>query len=351
MLESEVATLGLNETNPVNRAKMALAAGDRNAALKYWRDATTRNVAFVKRYEESFDVALDLELFDEAEALIAERAKKAPGNQIYAEGQALVVERRGNLEEASRRWTAVRKRFPHSSAAYINGAACLRRLNRVDDAEQILKAAIDTFPRSASVRVEWVRCAQQRGDWETMLQRATDFYQTLDHVAAASVVADALAKVKRFDEAAAHLAKARARWPGVMNFPVAQAQLAYALDDKVEAAKLWGVVRTRFPLERQGYKGEITTLRELRQLADAEVVAADAADRFPDEVWAAIEYAKLAAAQHHWDDAVARWAIVREKWPQNPNGFLQGAAALARLGRSDEADTLRREAPKPPTKS
>jgi hypothetical protein len=73
---------------------------------------------------------------------------------------------------------------------------------------------------------------------------------------------------------------------------------------------------------------------------DAEAILLAAIDRFPAEVWPAVEYASLAHTRQDWVAATTRWVEVRAGWPDRQVGYSRGAEALAALGRKDEAMLL-----------
>src|SRR6185437_6976398 len=69
-----------------------------------------------------------------------------------------------------------------------------------------------------------------------------------------------------------------------------------------------------------------------------------AIEHFPDEGRLRFEYAVAAAERADWPAATERWDIVRSSCPDQPAGFVGGAAALREQGRLDEAEALLAEA-------
>ena len=63
---------GLDDSNPVNRAKVALETGDPVAALQFWNEAVARYPGFANDSPHALTILLGLRLFDEAEALMRE---------------------------------------------------------------------------------------------------------------------------------------------------------------------------------------------------------------------------------------------------------------------------------------
>jgi capsular polysaccharide biosynthesis protein len=81
-------------------------------------------------------------------------------------------------------------------------------------------------------------------------------------------------------------------------------------------------------------------LRELRQYDEAESLLAAAIDRFPQNAWPAVEHALLANVRWQWEEALRRWARVRERFPNEPQAFAGASWALREQGRLAEAEQL-----------
>ncbi|MDR3529538.1 MAG: tetratricopeptide repeat protein [Rhodopila sp.] len=342
--EEEKWALALNDANPVNLAKIALSLNDRTDALHHWRDAMNRFPAFAKTSHDSLGVMLGLELFDEAETIMHEGMRRAPGDQFYAGGYAEVAERRGDMSEALRRWQFVQKRFPSWWKGYVHNAICLRRTGDLDQSDALLVRAVGLFHDMVPVWVEWGRAADCRHDWTESLRRWEAVSQRFDnHAVGHGGIARALEELGRLDEAEERFTSARMRFPLAVEIYIALARIAYSRGDKMEAVRRWTDTKRRFPLMPFGYEGEIRLLRELRRYSDAEVVALEAIDRFPTDQWPIVEYATLASDRQDWPQAVERWAVVRSAWPGRGDGYLRAAEALSMLGREAEALALRAE--------
>jgi tetratricopeptide (TPR) repeat protein len=343
LAEDEAERLRYNDTNPVNLAKIALSLNDHKEALRLWREAERRYPAFARTHRDALEIMLGLELFDEAEALMAKGKARTPRDQRYVEGYALVAERRGDLAEALGRWTAVRKQFPGWWRSHVHSGSCLRQIGQVEHAETVMRRAVELFPDSEHAWLEWVRCAEQREDSLEALRRSEAFYQRLHHAAGDLGAVRALEQLGRLDEAEERVNMARSRSPLVVELAIAWARISYSRGDREEALRRWASVKDRFPLLPFGYQGEIALLREMERFSEAEAVALRAMDRFPDQAWPAFEYATLADAQHHWDDSAIRWQTVRVGWPSVGESYVCGANALSQLGQEADATRLRTE--------
>jgi tetratricopeptide (TPR) repeat protein len=315
------------------------------AAEQYWDQAIVRYPHFARTARASLDVLLALKRFDEAEALVLEGRKREPVEPFYAGGYARVAESRGDLDEAITRWSTARKQFPAYPDAYVGGGSCLRRVGRLDEAEALIKKAIEIFPREVPPWIEWGRAAEARADWQQAIQRWESFYQKFRNSHGDIGVAHGLMKLGRLDEAEERLRAAQLRFPIMPEISIALAQVAEQRGDKDEAVRRWADTLRRFPLMHVGYQSSIRVLREMGRIADADTVAVAAIDRFPTDAWPAVEAATLATERGDWEAAVQRWEAVRKGWPDRQDGYSRGAEALTALGRLDEAAELKARIP------
>ena len=161
----------LDDSNLVNRAKVALAIGDPAAALRFWQEALVRYPRFAKKSPDALEILLGLQRFDEAEALMLEGQEREPRDPFYAEGYALVAERRGDTKEAIQRWNRVRKKFPGYWMGYVHGGRCLRRAGQLEAAEALNKKAIRLFPKDVRTWLESALIAEHRRDWPEAIRR------------------------------------------------------------------------------------------------------------------------------------------------------------------------------------
>jgi tetratricopeptide (TPR) repeat protein len=339
----DASVLTLDESNLVNRAKVALEIGDTAGALRFWQDALMRYPRYAKQSHDALGILTGLRRFDEAEVLMLEGQQRDSRDAYYAEGYALVAERRGDNEEALQRWGRVRKKFPAYPMAYAHSVMCLKQAGRLDAAEALNEKAIRLFPKDVRSWEELARIAEQRQDWPEAIRRWELVCEKFRHIPGEIGVAHALAELGRFEEAEQRLKAAQPRAPLVPEINIALARLANQRGDKEEAVLRWADVRRRFPRLLAGYQGSVRHLLEMGRPADAETILLEAIDRFPAEAWPTVEYAFLARKQQDRAGEAERWTAVRAGWPDRPDGYAGGAEALTALGRHDEAAEIRAE--------
>jgi tetratricopeptide (TPR) repeat protein len=122
-----------------------------------------------------------------------------------------------------------------------------------------------------------------------------------------------------------------------------QAWAAMDRQDVDEALRLWQAFREHSPERPEGYVWSIQVLWQSGQLDEAEAMAAEAAARFPNHPELLVQLAWTANSRQLWDLAAERWAAVRSRSPERPEGYVWGARALSQCGRADEADNLAAE--------
>ncbi len=154
----------------------------------------------------------------------------------------------------------------------------------------------------------------------------------------------ALMEAKRFKAAEGLASEVVARFPGRVEGHLRLAELAMRRRDWEAACARWARVREGFPERVAGFSQGVVALREAGRLEEAEALAGEAAARFPERVEGHLRLAELAMRRRDWEAACARWARVREGFPERVAGFSQGVVALREAGRLEEAEALAGEA-------
>ncbi|HEX3538233.1 MAG TPA: tetratricopeptide repeat protein [Stellaceae bacterium] len=183
--------------------------------------------------------------------------------------------------------------------------------------------------------------AEAQKDWPQALERWNLARRSFpDQTAGYIGAAVALRELGRFDDAEALLGQAIERFPHDSGPWVGWAALPHGRGDWAVAAQRWGRIRARFPQEAMGYSLGVVALRALGRTAEAELVLAAALEHFPDEGRLRFEYAVAAAERADWRAAAERWEVLRSHLPDQPAGYVGGAAALREQGRFAEAEAL-----------
>jgi tetratricopeptide (TPR) repeat protein len=339
----ENAILATDDNNVLLRAKSSLAAGDREAALKYWTEARRQHPEFVKTSNDTLNILIGLQFLDEAEELMSEGRKRFPRDLYYARGYAQVAAERRDYVEAARRWDVVRKKFPNSWEGYALGAASLKELGQLDEAEALLERAIKLFGKEAHCQLEYSRIAEIRKNWPEALRRWTQVEEQLGHTAGIVGVGRALREMGRLDEAEAKLTFAAFHRPEVYEIVLELARLAQKRGNETAELEHWQTLVRRFPMVQHAYHEYARRLTAMKRNDELDALLLRAVGRFPRDIRPAIQYAAAAHDRQDWLEAERRWRTLRETWPNCPDGYRRGADVLGALKREDEAALLREE--------
>jgi predicted Zn-dependent protease len=340
----EVKDLLWEYTERLDTARAACDNGAHDKALAIWADMRTRYWDLAVKSPKAIRLLMDLHRFDDAEALATEGQRRFPNQAFYLERLADIARHRGDLAEAIRRWAMVRKKYPGQPSGYVEGAACLREGGQMDQAAALLREGMARFPDSLECRMEDAHLAEHRQDWEGARERWVALNAAHPgNLMFVKGLANSLDKLGRIEESEALLEEAKIRFPVDLGIWANLAWAAHNRGDWPTAAARWQKVREHFPLEPLGYQAGAAALREMGQDAAMEAVLRDTVDRFPHDIGAAYEYAMAAHTRGDWPAAIERWAAFRVSFPERHEGYLWAADALAKVGRSEEAEQLRQQ--------
>jgi tetratricopeptide (TPR) repeat protein len=326
--------------NPINLAKLSVAAGELAEAASEWDRARLLLPNAVMTSKDALDILLGLKRYDEAEALMRERGKRSFVNFDHLTGLAKIAEHRGDDAEALKRWQHVRSKVRDSVDGYLGCARCLVKSGRLDEAEAELNRALRREPDNGYVHDRHATIADLRKDWPVSLVRWQRMALTYRYAPAFGRAANAMIELGRFDEAEAWLAEPSRRFPADMDIALARARVAERLGDLNAAADRWATVRATAPRFQTGYHEGALRLFEAERHEEADDVLRSAIERFPNEVWPRHIFARVAHLRRDWNEAATRWDALRRRFPDEEAGYSQGEEALKAAGRDDEAAAL-----------
>jgi tetratricopeptide (TPR) repeat protein len=259
----------------INEAQTALHQQDTERASQLWDEACAVSRAVAYSSENAADVLIGLGRSDDAEALALRGMQLDKRNPAFAQGYAYVAERRGDWEEAVRRWHVVRRRFPDRERGWQSLTHCLIGAGRPAEAEAVALQGMAKFPDDLVLHLHAARCADQRADWPAALERWRILRDRFDYVGGAVGMSQALRELDRLDEADEVAAAGRYRHPGDIGLGAEAAKIAERRGDWDMAARRWAEVRRRFPNDPMGY---VEGAKALSTAGDRDGLAALAAD-------------------------------------------------------------------------
>ena len=108
---------------------------------------------------------------EEAEELLNKSKSSFPLEYGPWRELALISERKGDWEEAIRRWEILRTRFPMFSGGYQGIGEALKQLGREAEFDEILKDAVDRIREDAGLVSRYAWLAHGREDWPAAADR------------------------------------------------------------------------------------------------------------------------------------------------------------------------------------
>lgn len=337
------AGVGLgNDPGPViEHAWLAHTERDWPEALRRWSAIRERFPDQPQAYSGAAIAHRNSGDFDQADALLQTALQRFPDVVWLTFEHGWVAHVRRDWPEAARRWEVVRARAPDVLVGYTAGATALRELGRREEAAAMLQDAAQRFPDDLHVTIEQAWLAQARLDWpEAARHWDTVRGQMPDEEAAYTAGARALREQGRADEADRLLREAIARFPDRRPPLTEYAWLAHVRYEWLPSVERWAAVRARFPDHAEAYVLGARALAELRRYDEAESLIAQAMVLLPNAAEVAVEHAWLAYHQRRWPEAMERFALVRQRFPDHVDGYLGGAMTCRDQSLLDEASAI-----------
>jgi len=191
--------------------------------------------------------------YDEADKLLERAILMEPADTGAASHYALVADRRGDLDEALRRWNQMRERV-EDQEGWVQASRVLRRLGREGEAIEILDQARRRFPSRPEPAIELARISHSHGPSEGAAHQWRALRESYPYIEEAyTSFAQTLLGLGRRNEAEAVLAAYAARpAPGAAG--LAEWARIVQQQDPSESARRWAVVREKFPDREEAYR-------------------------------------------------------------------------------------------------
>jgi len=326
----------------------ASAATSRSAwdeAARLWKSVRLQFPDERGAYFEHANALIRLEQIDDAEATFAAGMKRFPDDPWLAIHHGWMAMHRADWAEASRRWGAIRDRFPDQPAAYYEGGLALQEAGRLDEADAVLAAGMTLFPGNIEVFRHYALNANRRGDraeaqrrWQELCSRFPNNESgkaSLERASSDACIerSQAFIKAGQFDTAEATLAEGMRRQPDDPQLAIHHSWIAMRRADWAEASRRWGAIRDRFPDQPAAYYEGGLTLRDAGRLDEADAVLAAGVRLFPRHNEMLRHYALNADRRRSWAEALARWEDLCRLFPEDEFGAanLQRCAYEARF--------------------
>ena len=296
-------------------------------------------------YERGTVALLNAGRLEEAEGLACEAMERFPDRPGGCVQRAEVAMRREDWAVAIGRWEAVRGGFPDHASGYVRGAEALLNAGRLGEAEGLAEEAVGRFRERPGSYLRCAELAMRRGEWGLACERWEAVRVAFPQEASGYVRgAEALVEAGRLGEAEGLACEALERFPDRPGGCVQRAEVAMRREDWAGAIGRWEAVRGAFPDQSSGYERGTVALLNAGRLGEAEGLACEAMERFPDRPGGCVQRAEVAMRREDWAVACERWEAVRGAFPDHASGYVRGAEALLNAGRLEETEGLACEA-------
>ena len=326
----------------------ALAWTDLAIERKDWTEARRRAVAALAKFRDSLTahralatILRTLERWEEADAVLTEACRRFPGDRDLAIDHAMTAHNRRDASAAAARWSSLRSRFPDEITGFTFGALELRLSGRWDEADALLREARVRFPGDPQPMIDYARCASEAHNWsETRIRSAELRQHHPDSPAGYILGASGCLHLELFDEADQILAAAAARFPADRQILSEYLQSAQIRHDWPAVLKRAAALRSAFPDAADGYTAAIEAAFQTGERARIDEIMPLAIRHNAASATAMLAHARSAADDGDWANALDRFALVRDRHPEEIEAWTAEARALTALDRAVEADAL-----------
>jgi tetratricopeptide (TPR) repeat protein len=265
--------------------------------------------------------------YESADMALYEGSTLHPDSRILSADYAYLAQDQRNWAAAFNRWESYSARFSGEAIGLLGVSIALRELQRYDEAEKILRGALDAYPDDSQLLANRAYVAQQRGDWEGALGYWNVFRPKFpDDPIGYATTGVVLLELQRFKEADAVLDEGLRRFPNHPQLVGNYAWVAFRSQDWPEALKRWTEYRDKFPADPLGHRQTMLVLGELGRFEDANLLASSAVEKES----ANPELAKLMFGFESLGDN-CEFGVVQRHYGAEPLGLLRFTSTPSRL--------------------
>lgn len=252
-----------------------------------------------------------------ADKVLTEGQMRYPTDKAVGSEWAKAARERGDRPEVLRRCERLRQCLPDDVFGYYFAVECLRELNRIDEAAEMLRSSYHRFPGHPDLLVQDGYIAHAR----QLFDEADCIWQRLraEHDNPAGFIAGVATLRARGSYAEAdELARTTiGKYPSEPAAWFQYASVSEASGDWPEAARRWEETRRRFPARAEGYISGARALAELGQVSEAEALLARAIELSPSDRGVVLAHAELAERREDWVSALSRWSQAQKLFPND----------------------------------
>jgi Flp pilus assembly protein TadD len=158
-----------------NHAWLAHDRGDWQAALARWTIYRAQFPDDPLGFSAPGVALRHLQRYDEADAILTEGLRRHPEHGELLGNYAWVAHDRSDWPEALTRWTNYKEKFPEHGIGYSSLGVVLRKLERFDEADDVLRKGLQFYPDDPELIGNHAWVAYDRHDWPEALRRWENF--------------------------------------------------------------------------------------------------------------------------------------------------------------------------------
>ncbi len=264
----------------IGLADIAHAKGEHDVAIERCAALRKQFPGVLQGYVVGAASLMIKDRLEEAEILTQKAITMFPEEVRGYIEHAYVATRRQDWQEALQRWQHVLNQFGHQSG-YTCSAQAMIQLERYDEADAILSAALVRFPTETGPGAELARSAQARGDSPEAIKRWKRLVQRFPlHMLSCLWAAEALEILGEAAEAERILCEGVDHFPSDLP-PIIHLGMLLLRHRQFQAAvEVYATMRQRFPENETGYIRGAEALRQADRADDAAILTEEHRRRF-----------------------------------------------------------------------
>ena len=256
---------------------------------------------------------------------------------LYAE----VSMRKGDFDEATRRWKTVVEKFPKKAEGYAGEARAYAALGDFVRVEMLCNSSIKSMPHEFWPYIELAEVSMRKQNFSEAINRWQRVQEKFPDKGVSYVRGStAYCELKNFTEADKLCKQCMTILPKDIRAYAEYAEVSMRQRNFQDAINRWQKVREKFPKRAVGYVRAATAYCELGNFVEAESLCSKCMEAVPKDIRSFTEYAEISMRQRNFQDAINRWQKVRELFPKRAVGYVRGASAYRELENYEKAESL-----------
>jgi tetratricopeptide (TPR) repeat protein len=337
----------------IEQAWLAQSARNWNAAIARWAAIRPLKPEFLDAYIQAARAMRADWKHADAEAILQEAMRRFPDAAEPAAEHAGLALHLNQWDDAQTRFKGLRERFPALPDGWHGGATVLRNQFQFAETEALLEQAMTQFPNAPQFALDHAQIPvaphfAHEKNWPEALRRLQRLQAAFPSFEAGFIVGIRALKDSGQPEQAEALARsASERLPESYALAIQYAEAAEDRRDWKQAIERYSAVKSRFSNQPGGDVGLARALAGEGRFSKAEAMLRETMERFPTHPAPFSEYAEFATRQEKWAEALARWTVARDRFPQEQQFAHRAYEARMRVTDEDPAAAVASVMPAP----